>query len=98
MTFQRIGNILLFGVALYFAYFEFDREIFEEPIFLLLMWVWGIITLCNAIEVVKMARRKTEKEILQDIPNKIDELIKEIRRDRASRGRVVRYVGNKRKV
>ncbi|MFC2022223.1 hypothetical protein ACFLTR_03320 [Chloroflexota bacterium] len=80
---QRILDVIargIFGLTLavltiYLVWYEFGVAIFKQPVFSMLLGLWAMYGIMFLFDRVEKAMEKTTSEKIDDLTNKIDELI-----------------------
>lgn len=85
MISKAIFGIILASLSLYLVWYKFGENVFKEPLFLLILMVWVLYGFVFFLDELGKSDRKTTDEKVDELINKLDELIAEIKTDRGAK-------------
>lgn len=82
MIVQAMLNLSVAGLGIWLAWKELGQDIFYEPVFWIILVLWGYFSLSLFWVKWDEAAKKTADEKMDDLTEKMDEFITEIKLDR----------------
>lgn len=89
MIVKAMINLAVAGLGIWLAWKELGQVIFYEPVFWLILMLWGYLSMSLFWVKWDEVAKKTTDEKIDDLIRKMDEFIAEIKLDREQRTKEV---------